>query len=76
MILAAAIRKRKTDEVFTGRRHHEIINNAGLGFFQGDEQGFVTVEGKFVSREEAAKIAFECKQIPYLKATLFSEDLW
>jgi hypothetical protein len=40
------------------------------------EQGFVTTDGRFVGREEAARLAFERGQIKEPKATLFSEDVW
>lgn len=39
-------------------------------------QGFVTSSGRFVNREEAAKIAYSCGQIKELKNNLFSEDLY
>lgn len=39
-------------------------------------EGFVTSDGQFVTREEAAKIAFESKQIRVGKVRLRSEDLW
>ncbi len=39
------------------------------------EQGFVTNTGQFVTREEAAKIAFEAGQILKPVPKLFSEDL-
>ena len=64
-ITTAAIR-RKDGTVYTGRRHHEIINSHPKGFFSwmgGSIQGFVTSDGEFVTREEAAKIAFACGQI-------------
>ncbi len=48
------------------------------GGFCCDEQGFITNNGRFVSRLEAAKIALESGQIKYLKwpPNLYSEDLW
>lgn len=39
-------------------------------------QGFLTNTNRFVDREEAAKIAFEAKQIEEPKQTLYSEDLY
>lgn len=42
-------------------------------------QGFITSTGRFVDREEAAKIALESGQInelKYSKNKLFSEDLY
>lgn len=74
MITQAAIKK--DGQVYTGQRHHEIINSHASGFFRGAEQGFVTSDGCFVSREEAALIAYECGQIQQPKKKLFSEDLY
>ena len=39
-------------------------------------EGFVTGDVQFVTREEAAKIAFEAGQIRVAKVRLRSEDLW
>ena len=39
-------------------------------------QGFLTSEGTFVDRKEAAKIAFQAKQIKTEKTVLYSEDLY
>lgn len=46
---------------------------------QPDDQGFVTNTGRFVSREEAAKIAIAAGQLAECKFQpnyLFTEDLW
>ena len=42
------------------------------------EQGFLTDQGEFVNRKEAAEIAFTCGQCDVLASppSLFSEDLW
>ena len=40
------------------------------------EQGFLTNDNRFVSREEAAEIAFKSGQIKVEKTYLFSEDVW
>ncbi len=40
------------------------------------EQGFLTSDNRFVTREEAAIIAFEAHQINEPKETLYSEDLY
>jgi len=68
--------------VYTGRRHHDVIRKivetTGIRPVTG-EQGFVTDDGRFVSREEAAKIALSCGQIQKLtfhSRELFSEDLY
>lgn len=66
---------------WTGYRHHlimrDIVEVCGpqVAPING-EQGFVTDDGRFVDREEAAKIAFESGQMPSHVKRLFSEDLW
>lgn len=65
--------------IYTGRRHHNIINDNVKQFFNGCEQGFITDTGEFVSREEALKIAIECNQIIKKcgnSEVLYSEDVW
>jgi hypothetical protein len=42
----------------------------------GDEQGFVTTWGRYVTREEAGRIAFAAQQTSALKEILYSEDVW
>jgi len=51
------------------------VTNApdGVGEY---EQGFLTNTNRFVSREDAAIIAFEANQIKEPKERLFSEDLY
>ena len=68
-------------KIWTGRRHHnvikKIVDECGIQVAPvHGEQGFVTECGKFLSREDAAKVAFEAGQIPKPKTTLFSEDLY
>lgn len=82
-IYAAAIRhKGRVCYMAPPSRHHDIIYNIAQnegGFDQSSEQGFVTNDGRFVGREEAAKIAIEAGQIEQTKfqpGILFSEDLW
>lgn len=41
-----------------------------------DDQGFVTSEGQYVGRKEAARIALIAGQITKPTTILFSEDLW
>jgi len=74
MIIKAAIIKDGT--IYTGKRHGDIFPQFPLGFLRCGEQGFVTDKGKFVNRGQAAKIAYECGQIPIKKSELFSEDLY
>lgn len=66
-------------------RHHHIlwaIDKAGLcAMTPGpDAQGFLTSDGRFVGREEAANIAVAAGQITrdqmVSKRDIFSEDLW
>jgi hypothetical protein len=45
------------------------INITGL-------QGFLTSDGDFVTRTDAARIAFAAGQITEEKDQLYSEDLW
>jgi hypothetical protein len=45
-------------------------------FIGSHEQGFVTSAGNFVTREEAAELAYCAGQITERKPTLFSEDVW
>ena len=78
-IVAAAINER--GKVWTGRRHHEIIREIvdTRGRAEGavyGEQGFLADDGRFVGREEAAKIAFEAGQIQVFKNILYSEDVF
>ncbi len=83
MIKEAAIRLGGADgQVYTGRRHSDVIRSLAIEGFhlpiQG-EQGFVTMEGEFLDREEAAKVALQCGQITKLRFSnteLFSEDLY
>lgn len=72
-----------TGLVFCGWRHGCIFPQIGgsvkerqeLGIYE-KEQGFLTSKNRFVDREEAAKIAFERKQITKNIKTLYSEDLY
>lgn len=68
-------------KIWTGRRHSDvfkkIIEECGrLAAPVKGEQGFVTECGKFVSRKEAAEIAFKAGQVPELYPILMSEDLY
>jgi len=44
----------------------------------GEAQGFLTSDGRFVSREEAARIAIAAGQVDAdeIGTRLFTEDLW
>jgi len=66
--------------ILCGRRHPDIIGQytvlKGRTALQKYEQGFLTSKNRFVSRSEAAKIAFAAGQIGKPKDSLFSEDLY
>lgn len=65
--------------IYTGKRHPDAIRLAVEKTGKkpiNRELGFVTNTGRFVSREEAAKIALSAGQITEAKDKLFSEDLW
>lgn len=64
-------------------RHHNVlwaIDAAGLcAMTPGpDAQGFLTSDGRFVGRQEAARIAISAGQVEKVLpcGDLFSEDLW
>lgn len=72
-------------DIEIGFRHHDIYQR----FFQElsikpKDQGFYTSYGRFVTREEGMKIAYECGQVDKERAfredgrfnELFSEDLY
>lgn len=64
---------------FFGRRHNDCIYSAILDNRPPPitgEQGFLTNSFQFVSREEAAEIAFKAGQIKELKKELYSEDIY
>jgi hypothetical protein len=54
-------------------RHHLIFRDVRENLHHA-EQGFLTDDGRFVSRQEGAKIAYECGQIKEPKTMLYSED--
>ena len=63
--------------VFQGRkRHRELIQDAKPFDISKGEQGFITSVGQFVNREQAAKIAYMCKQIKGHPKKLNSEHLY
>ena len=72
-------------KIWTGKRHSHCIktiiqaSNGKIKQVGGDYiQGFVTMAGDFVNRQEAARLALESKQIDKLKwpPDLYSEDLY
>ena len=72
-IKSAAIRC--NNKIYTGKRHCEIFQQGKKGEFCDAEQGFITDDGKFVTRQEAGKIAFDCGQIKFQNNHLLSEDI-
>lgn len=67
-------------EVWTGKRHNHCI--ATIIQAKGEPQhnatqGFVTMSGRFVTREEAYELVLKTKQVaPKFERQLFSEDLY
>ena len=59
-----------------GWRHADIIYKYMDAIDQSDLGGFCTSKGRYVGREEAAKIALECGQINEEKRILYSEDIY
>lgn len=74
MITQAAILYNGT--IYKGKRHREIIEANKQHNLRKGVEGFVTINGLFVNREEAGKIAAACGQIKKPKKKLISEDLW
>jgi hypothetical protein len=70
----------KTGIVVCGRRHHNCLIIFTQFSYDRDKtkfkQGFLTNTDRFVTRKEAAHIAYKCGQINKQLKTLFSEDLW
>lgn len=74
----------KTGYVVCGHRHHNCFTITAM--LQGvlrkerntrkETQGFLTNKNRFVTREEAAEIAYASGQIQQPKKQLFSEDLY
>lgn len=69
--------------VMCGHRHSSIFSQFGMLVKQRQEagiyeieQGFLTNTNKFVTREEAAQIAFDAGQTDVWLSKLFSEDLY
>ncbi len=67
-------------KIWTGRSHSEIIRIIVLvtngKMVRGEMQGFVTDDGGFFGRVDAAKIALAAGQVKSLRGPmLYSEDL-
>lgn len=70
----------ETGMIICGHRHHVCFVTIMHTFPNRDKnnikQGFLTSDNRFVSRIEAAKIAYDCGQTEIQLPSLFSEDLW
>jgi hypothetical protein len=62
--------------IYKGDRHRNIIESNSNIDLKNGQQGFVTREGLFVNRRQAAQIALACGQIKNAKKELKSEDLY
>lgn len=80
-IVGAALKKQgRVFSVPRPGRHDKAIQEAcdilGLDYIGDHQQGFVTNDGRFVDREEAARIAYNARQVTVKLHQLFSEDVW
>jgi hypothetical protein len=65
--------------IYCGHRHNNILWQGPHVSRNPYHQGFLTSKGRYVSREEAGKIALEAgqiKELQYSTTDLFSEDLY
>jgi hypothetical protein len=66
--------------IFIGKCHADCLHkmhHVSVKYGKGaDKQGFITNEGRYVQRGEAAKIALSAGQIDFPTTLLFSENLW
>lgn len=79
MIVAAAIKY--DGKIFSGKRHNDVFAKLiELGYKRPivGVQGFVDEDGKFYTREEAAKDVIESGQLKKIEwpPLLYSEDLY
>lgn len=69
--------------IYTGKRHHLIIKDMVNSQVPGGakrfhNQGFVTNEGEYLNRKEAARIALlagQIEKLSYSEDELFSEEV-
>lgn len=83
LIKHAAVKSLNGDMILLGKCHAECFQQ---GFHSGikmskkaHDQGFITSNGRFVSRSEACLIAIGTGQITQIEGSytlLFSEELW
>jgi len=76
MPIREAAVKDRDGRINTGQRHNDIFHEMPPAMIKDSEEGFLTFDGIFVTREEAARIAFECGQISEPVPKLFSEHLY
>lgn len=79
IILAAALRERGLIlTMLPCARHADIIGRAALLGMADYECGFLTSGGRFVDREEAARVALASGQVTRLVRPpgLYTEDVW
>lgn len=64
--------------IYQGKRHKDICISAPkhLNIRKGGIEGFVTNQGLFVDRKQAAELAYECGQIKEPVKELKSEHLY
>jgi len=83
MKLVASALRLQNGRIFTGKRHPDARTKAyesnvdRLEVIKA-EQGFVSEDGSFFTREAALEMLLETKQItlPLIGSVLTSEDLW
>lgn len=85
-ILCAAIHNPKDKDmtgdplIYCGHRHSNILWQSKSVSRNPNHQGFLTSKGRFVSRQEALKIALENDQVldknDIIGNNLYSEDLY
>ena len=69
------------DIILPVHRHPDYLTIcAAFGYNESqvrrDMDGFLTEDGEFLNREEAAQYAYRCRQIDEEVDLLYSEDLW
>jgi len=79
-IACAAIFDRN-NKLWLGKRHRDCIFlmsrfDQKFNAFEGDRQGFVNTLGSYLTRSEAAVVAFKKGQIKEKTKELYSEDLY
>lgn len=70
---------RQVFDMAIGWRHPDILYKYGDCIQRqgvNGSGGFMTSKGRYVTREEAAEIAYACGQIKVPKKRLFSEDIY